>query len=107
MASTSFRVEIDESALKNAVKNASGASSVLNQKANEIAERANAMGAGFRTCRFYDRKEHKLKGNTQPVYGAVPAMRTSNGWIALVHNENYAGYRDTLLHNTLLKAGGQ
>lgn len=101
-----WRVEINDGAIKEAVKNADGAQGVLNQKANEIASRANAMGAGFRTGRFYDRKERKLKGNTQPIYGAVPAIRTSNGYIALVHNENYAGYRDSLLHNTLLKAGG-
>lgn len=103
----SMRVDVNDNAVNNAVKNAEGAAGLLNQKANEIAARANAMGAGFRTGRFYDREESKLKGNSQPIYGAVPAIRTRNGYIALVHNENYAGYRDTILHNTLLKAGGQ
>lgn len=100
-----FYVEIDESALKHAVNHADGVKGVLEAKTAEITGRANAMGAGFRTGRFYDRAERKLKGNTQPEY-AGDVRRTGQGYVGLVHPKNYAAMKDTHLHNTLLKARG-
>ena len=101
-----FRIEIDTQALEHAVNNADGMQGVLNAKVQEITARANAMGASFRTGRFYDREENKLKGNTQPEY-AGDVQKRSRGYIGLVHPANYAAMKDTHLHNTLLKAGGQ
>lgn len=101
-----FRIEIDEQALKHAVGHADGVRGVLEAKTLEITNRANAMSSGFRTGRYYDRKESKLKGNTQPEYGGDVQMGRA-GYIGLVHPLNYAAMKDTHLHNTLLKAGGQ
>ena len=83
-----------------------GTLAALDRKAEEIAARANAIGSSFRTGRYYDREAEELRGNTQPEYGAVKARKVGKSAVALVHNENYAGYRDCVLHNTLLKAKG-
>lgn len=80
--------------------------SVLTKQAQEIAGRANSLGSGYRTARFYDRNAKELRGDKQPVYASVKTIETRKSSVALVHNANYAAYKDTLLHNTLLKAIG-
>ena len=96
------RVQLDSDAQQK-VCNLDGMFSTVNKKAEAIASQANAMSAGFRTGRFYDKETHEMRGNTQPRYAAVKAMKTRKGAVALVHNANYAAYRDCLEHNTLLK----
>lgn len=103
-----WRIEIDEQALKHAVGHADGMRGVLDAKTQEIAGRANAMGAGFRTGLYYEKKHHPKPGvgNKQPEYAGDVQMG-KYGYIGLVHPANYAALKDTYLHNTLLKAGGQ
>ena len=102
MAKYKLRVEIDQKALEHAVSFADGMRDALTTKTNELTSKANAMGAGFRTGRFYDRDAHELRGNTQPEYGG-DVQKGNHGYIGLVHPKNYAAMKDCYLHNTLLK----
>lgn len=78
--------------------------SAITEMASDMASRANAMGAGFRTGYWHDPKTHERKGGTQPQYASERARETSSGCVAIVHPENYAAMKDNHLHNTLLKA---
>lgn len=96
---------IDEKALENAVSFSEGVQDVLQEKTDEIIDRANSMSAGFRTKRTYNYAEHKWVGNTQPRYGGDVQLRR-RGYIGLVHPLNYAALKDSYENNTILKAGG-
>lgn len=96
-------VVIDQAALKKATSYGDGVREVLSGEVQQIAQRSNAMSAGFRTGRYYDRESNELRGNTQPKYGG--SVKLGNyGWVGLVHPENYAAMKDNHEHNTLLKA---
>lgn len=98
-------VEIDAKALKNVVNESDGTKAALEAATSEITGKANAMGASFRTERTYNYAQHKHVGGTQPEY-AGDVQRGRQGYIGLVHPNNYAAMKDNLLHNTLLKARG-
>ena len=76
---------------------------VIRSTGDAVAARANAIGSGYRTQKYY--KDHKAPpvGGTQPVYSSKirrnPTVPTS-----LVYTANYAAQKDNMLHNTLLKA---
>lgn len=105
MAKVRVRVALDPDAPEK-IYHLKGVKGALDKQARSIAGRANALGAGYRTARFYDRNAKEQRGNAQPKYEPVDAMDTRKSSVALVHNANYAAYKDTLLHNTLLKAIG-
>lgn len=98
-------IVIDERALKNAVSFAEGVQGVLQDKTNEIVDRANSMSSGFRTKRTFNYAENKPVGGTQPQYGGDVQLH-SNGYVGLVHPLNYAALKDSYENNTILKAGG-
>lgn len=79
----------------------------LTKQASEIADRANQLGAGFRTGIWHDHKTGETRGNTQPNYGYTKAQSsTKYGSIAFVHPKNYSAMKDNYLHDTMLKAMG-
>ncbi len=78
----------------------------VSQLAGAISDRANALGAGYRTGIYHDPKTGEKRGNTQPKYASEKAKETKNGCIAIVHPKNYAAMKDNYLHNTMLKAKG-
>ena len=98
-------IELDAKALKRVVGNSDGTETALNSVVSEITGKANSMGASFRTERTYNWIEHKHVGGTQPEY-AGDVQRGRQGFIGLVHPNNYAAMKDNYLHNTLLKARG-
>lgn len=98
-------IEIDEVALKDAVNQAEGVSALVEQKASEIADRANSYGASFETERTVVWATGERVGGTSPEYGHSVKV-TNQGAIGLVMPKNYAAMKDNYLHNTLLKAKG-
>ena len=105
MARCTVRVEIDEAALKQAVKEGEGVQALLKQKTDEIVSRANSLASGMRTGLFYDREQGQLVGNTQPEYTGNVEKR-GNGYIGIVHPANYAAMKANYESNILLKAKG-
>lgn len=106
MASVKIKVVLDSDAPEKIYRLPQVKAAVTKQ-ANEIAERANSMSAGFHTGLYYQNGHHVAGvGNKQPNYVAKPTKETSKGAIALVVTGNYAAMKDTLEHNTLLKARG-
>ena len=76
----------------------------LTTEANEIAGRANQLGAGFRTMHYKSTKTKQKVGGKQPVYKALKT-RMFNGFpVAIVTEGNYAAMADNHKHNTLLKS---
>lgn len=78
----------------------------LTKEATEICATANNMAAGFKSGRFYDRTEKKIKGETPARYGMKKAKEVEDGSVAIVFTANYAAQKENMLHNTLLKAKG-
>ena len=70
----------------------------LTELSYEVAARANALGAGFRTGYYNGR------GGTQPRYVGERARETRKGSVAIVHPKNYAAMKADYLHNTMLKS---
>ena len=99
------QVEIDEAAFKEAVNEADNILDILQQKAVEIAARANSYGAGFETERTVVWATGEHVGGTQPVYGS-DVKKGGKGPVGIVMTKNYAAMKDNYLHNTLLKARG-
>ena len=95
---------IDDKALENAVSFSEGVQDVLQEKTDEIIDRANAMSSGFRTQRTYNYALKKQVGGTQPKYGGNVELHR-RGYIGLVHPLNYAALKDSYENNTILKAG--
>lgn len=96
-------VRLDNAKVAEAIADAPRMKPLLEGVSSAIATSANAMSAGFRTGRFYDRTENKLKGNTQPRY-ASNVQRRGNVLIGLIYTANYAAQKDNHEHNTLLKS---
>ena len=99
----SFTIVLDDEAVYQAIQDGEGTPKALGEIVGRIAENANALSAGYRTGRFYDRKAEKLKGNTQPHY-ASNVERHGRSQVGLVWTANYAAQKDNCEHNTLLKA---
>ena len=83
----------------------------LTKLAGEIADKANAMSAGFRTGLFYpdnDRTKDPVDGigNQRPKYKTLKAINCKDGAVALVVTGNYAAMKECHEHNTLAKARG-
>lgn len=77
---------------------------LLSKTAWNIAARASANGAGFRTEKTIDYATREKKGGTPPLYKAKDAIFTGRKSIALVYTANYSAAKDNTLHNTLLKS---
>lgn len=79
----------------------------ISSATNRFGAAAQAMSAGFRTERFYDRSEGKLKGNTPAEYDFNVERNGSDRWpVGLVWPANYAAWKDLLENNTLTKVVG-
>lgn len=98
-----MRVTVDDAAVKRAIDGSDGVKPLLLKRGNEIASRANALGAGYRTPKWHDRKTGETKGGKAPQYGATLG---SSRTMCIVHPENYSAMKDNYLHNTMLKAKG-
>lgn len=76
----------------------------ISQNTARFGAAANAMGADFRTAKFYDRSEGKTKGGTVARYDFNVERNGSDRWpIGLVWPANYAAWKDIMKNNTLLK----
>lgn len=69
--------------------------------ANEKAQAANSMSAGFKTKEATIKGEKK--GGKSPIYLAKKAEYRGSSSVALVVTGNYAAIKDNYEHNTLLK----
>lgn len=96
------RVTVDDAAVKRAIDDADGVKPLLLKRGNEIAARANALGADYRTPKWHDHATGETKGGKAPQYGATLGRSV----ICIVHPENYSAMKDNYLHNTMLKAKG-
>ena len=96
-------VEIDGERLYEAIQDADGTAPLLEQYAQSVTARANALAAGYRTGRFYDRSEGVLKGDTQAEY-KTNTKKMGRSQVALVYTANYAAQKENMEHNTLLKS---
>ena len=98
---------VDEKPVK--IFQQTGCKGALTKMARQIASRANAMSADFRTGLWYpdnDRTKEPIGGDKPPKYKALTAINTAEGATALVVTGNYAAIKDCHEHNTLLKAKG-
>ena len=98
-----IEIRLDKQKLADVIQELPGTRDALEETGGGIAQRANAMSAGFRTKYFYDRKEGVRKGNKQPSY-ASDVEKRGKAMVALVYTANYAAQKDTYEHNTLLKS---
>lgn len=102
-AQTYLKIVVNEAKARHAINNAENLPQALEAKVGGIVGKANALGAGYRTGKYY--RDHKSPpvGGTQPKY-AGDVARGRDGYVGLVHPENYAAMKDNHLHNTLLKS---
>ena len=97
------RIVLDDAKVRKAINDSEGTEGAIQRIAYGIAGRANAMSAGFRTGRYYDRTEGRLKGDTKPRYESDTQKR-GKSVVGLVYTGNYAAMKDNHQHNTLLKS---
>ena len=97
----STKIVVDDNSVMRAINASPGIKPLLKKHGQAIASRADSLGAGYRTAKYYDREAGELKGGKRPEYGATLGTRYV---LCLVHPENYAAMKDNYLHNTLLKA---
>lgn len=95
-------VILDGEKVERAIADAPKMRPILQAVVAGMAANANALSAGYRTGRFYDRAEKKLKGDTQPRY-ASNVERHGKALVGLVYTANYAAMKENHEHNTLLK----
>ena len=100
---TISEVKVDAEKLKQVISNSDELRASMEKHVSRITANANAMSAGYRTGRFYDRAEGRLKGNTQPVYSG-DVQKRGGSLVGLIHPGNYAAMKDNHEHNTLLKS---
>lgn len=81
-----------------------GLKSVLSTAAWNIAAKATANSAGFRTEKTKDYETGERYGGKSPLYLAKDARNFGKRAVALVYTGNYAAAKDNTLHNTLLKS---
>lgn len=96
-------IVIDGAKVKQAIANAETLDDKLLIAVNEIAAKANALGAGYRTGKYHPNHKSPGVGGTQPKY-AGDVQRFRGGPVGIVHPKNYAAMKDNHLHNTMLKA---
>lgn len=101
MADVEFH--IDRAKLEKLAFNSESTAKLVNDVASQMASRANALGAGYRTPKWHDHVTGETKGGKQPEYESTP-KKTRKGARAVVHPANYAAMKDNMEHNTLLKA---
>ncbi len=105
MADVLTNIKWNKQKLGHAIGTAPDTKRGIEEKTRQICASANAIGGGFRTGRYYDRKAGELKGNTAAVYeSSVQTGRHAT--YGIVYTANYAAMVDNQKHNTLLKAKG-
>lgn len=94
------RLEIDEKALRNALFRDAGIAEAIASATEDIASRANSLGAPHPTGKWHDH-EHgdAVRGPTTPHY-----KHSVRGAVGIIMPGNYAAMKDNAGHNTLLKA---
>ena len=93
---------IDRSKLRD-VANSDVTVRMVGEKTEQVASKANAMGAGYRTGFYHVGHKSPAVGGTQPVYKS-DTQRRGKTIVGIVATGNYAAMKDNHLHNTLLKA---
>lgn len=77
----------------------------IEEKTRQICNRANDMSGGLRTAFFYDRKENKVKGDSEPEFGSS-VQSGRHATYGIVYTANYAAMLANQKYNILLKAKG-
>lgn len=100
-----LEIHWDSGGLARAIGESSEVLEAIKKETASRVAKANSLGAGYKTGRYYDRTSNELKGETTPKYdGDVKPSKQSQHWpIGIVHTANYASMKDNLLHNTLVK----
>lgn len=106
MARASVRFDIDANALYDAIQHAENLPEVIDGKASQIADKANAMSSGYRTEEITDPKTKRKRGGTKPSYRTKPARIFGRSMVGLVYTANYSAQKENHEHNTLAKAMG-
>ena len=95
------------SALNKAVGESAEVRAGIDRLTKRCELNANANAAGFKTGRYYDRAEGRLKGETTAKYTYDIESNGPDKWpVGLVYPANYAAMMDNYKNNTLLKAVG-
>lgn len=94
---------IDDAKLDRLVGNSQATQALVAKRTQQVASRANAMGAGFRTGYYHRDHQSPAVGGTAPTYKADVQKRGKSP-VGIVVTGNYAAMKDNHLHNTLLKA---
>ena len=105
MAKVTVRVDIDEAAMKRAIKDGDGVSGILQAEVEKITSRANALSAGMRTGIYHDRESGMTVGDTEPSF-AGNVKKIGDSQIGIVYAANYAAQKANYENNILLKAKG-
>lgn len=104
-AESDLEIEWDMAALGRAAGLSEDTREAVEAAADEIAGRANSLGAGHVTKIWRDPKTGERKGGTQARYGSK--IRTGQyAHVGIVHTANYSAMQDNAESNTLLKARG-
>lgn len=98
-----FTLELDDGKVYEAIQEGEGTPTVLGEFVTSVSAKANALSSAYRTGRFYDRSENRLKGDTQPRY-AGNVEKHGKSQVGLVWTANYAAQKENHEHNTLLKS---
>lgn len=102
-----LEIKWNTAALNRAVGESAEVRAAITKATAKCASTANANAASFRTGRYYDREEGRLKGDTQARYAYDVESNGPDRWpVGLVYPANYAAMKENYLNNTLLKAVG-
>lgn len=97
-------IKWDEEGLKRAIGHSGEIQSKITEMTDQRIQKANSLSSGFKTGRYYDRDEGKLKGETPAKYGGGVEKMGRYQWpYGLIHPLNYAAMKDNYVNNTLLK----
>ena len=95
-----MQIKWNKPALERVIASSDGLYSLVAEETAKRGERANGMGAGYRTRETY--YKGVKKGGTAPAY-SYDTQRGKKGPVGIVYTGNYAAMKDNLLHNTLAK----
>lgn len=101
MADAEFH--IDREKLRNLAFSSDELFAIVDKETQDIASRANSLGAGFRTGKYHRDHKSPAVGGTAPSY-VGDTQRRGKTPVGIVHPKNYAAMKDNHLHNTLLKS---
>lgn len=100
MADVHFHIDNDK--LWRVACKSEGTYGLVRDKVDEMAAKANALSAGFRTGYYHRDHQSPAVGGTQPVYQSN-TRRNPTVPVGIVYTANYAAQKDNMQNNTLLK----